>query len=199
MMDRPIEVAPSGVWRAFIAVDIGHDMRQALARLQDELRRTHPDIKWVLPENIHLTLAFLGDVFPGHRDSLTTGLDSVAGTLRSFTCTVEGLGTFGPPNSPRVVWAGIRQGADQLITMQANVAAMVRQTGLIPEDRAFHPHLTLARVKFPRTARYLEERLAKLATTPFGTISVNSIQLMQSTLRPDGPVYTVVHQSSLLG
>lgn len=178
-------------------MDIGDAVRLTLARIQDELRRTHPGIKWVAPENIHLTLAFLGDIFPEQTGPLAGELDGATRNIRPFTCTAEGLGTFGPPQSPRVVWAGINQGADALIELQKVVAETVCKFGLKPEDRLFHPHLTLARVKFARTSRHLRERLASMPAPSPVAFQVSAVQLMRSQLLPAGPTYTVVHQSPL--
>jgi 2'-5' RNA ligase len=192
-MSTPTEAS----WRVFIAVDIGETVRRALAGIQAELRKTHPDIKWVAPDNIHLTLAFLGDIFPQQVGPLAARLDAAAGGLPPFSCEVQGLGTFGPPHSPRVIWAGITQGADAVIGLQKVIAQAVRDFGLKPEDRAFHPHLTLARIKFSRSARHLEERLAKLPSPSLGAFHVNTVQLMRSVLLPAGPAYTVIHPSRL--
>ena len=180
-------------WRTFLAIDIGDNARRLLADLQDRLRRSHPDIKWVAPENIHLTLAFLGDCFPERVRQLGDTLDTAVHRLPVFDCEVAGLGTFGPPRAPRVLWAGFRQGADQLISLQKVVADAIRAFGMTPEDRVFHPHLTLARIKYARQGKGLDERLPPLQALSGATVHINAIQMMRSELRPAGPVYTPIH------
>ena len=134
--------------RLFIAADLPGAVRDALAeeqaRIKAALAGTDSSLKWVKPEHAHLTLVFIGNVedarVPALIDAVGADID-----LPAFTATFEGAGAFPPRGAPRVLWIGVGNGARDLIEMQRVVAARVAALGLPIEDRAFHPHLTLAR------------------------------------------------------
>jgi 2'-5' RNA ligase len=190
-------VPAKGVKRLFIAVDIGDEVRRNLLAEQSILRRDWPAIKWVAVENIHLTLVFLGDVFIEQVPRLVEALDRVAGGTAPFTCGVAGVGTFGSPRAPRVVWAGVTGGRERLAVLQRDVDVAVRALGLRGEERAFTPHLTMARVKWAADAKGLADRLAVAPGKPLGNVAVGAVELIGSELTPKGPVYTVLHTARL--
>lgn len=185
--------------RAFVAVDIGSDVRDALAVEIDDLRRHWPRIKWVLPSNIHLTLAFLGHVYPAHLEAAGWVMDAVAGDFRAHEVEVAGWGCFGSPRAPRVVWTGIPGGADMLVALQARLAEGLRQAAMRPEDQAFVPHLTVGRVRAAADAAGLGRWIAERAGARIGTMPVDALLLMSSELRPQGPVYRVLARAGLSG
>lgn len=185
-----------GFLRLFVAVDIGASVRAALAERIRLLRRTHPRVKWVAAENIHLTLAFLGEVPAERVDGIGSAMDAVAAGFPVFSCGVRGLGWFGSPRSPRVVWAGFEP-EPELLRMQAGVAAALRDLGFVPEDRPFHPHLTLGRVKSPRDAEGLAAVLQPCGDQEIGRMAVDRILTLRSTLLPRGPEYTVLREAPL--
>ncbi len=186
-----------GFIRVFVALDIGDAVRKALVEEVRDLRKTHPRVKWVAPDNIHLTLAFLGDI-PGERvGEIGKSLESVASGFEVFECSVKGLGWFGSPRSPRVVWAGMPENAE-LMLLQAGIAEALRQLGYTPEDRPFHPHLTLGRVKFSKDAAGLAGLLQSRADKEIGPFRVDRILTLRSELQPRGPLYSVLHEAALL-
>ena len=184
--------------RLFIAMDIGDAVRGLLTPEIKHLKKSFPKIKWVSPENIHLTLAFLGDV-PGERvEGISRVLDALGELFTPFSMNVTGLGTFGPPRSPRVIRAGIGAGTREAIALQAMLADELRALDFTPETRPFSPHLTIGRVKSSRDAEGLSGKLAASSGTYYGTIRADHLRLMRSELRPQGPIYTVVHETKLL-
>lgn len=185
-----------GFLRLFVAVDIGAPLRAALAERIRLLRKTHPRVKWVAAENIHLTLAFLGEVPAERVEEIGAALDTVAAGFPVFSCGVRGLGWFGSPRSPRVVWAGFEP-EPELLRMQAGVAAALRDLGFVPEDRPFHPHLTLGRVKSARDAEGLAEILKPFGDREIGRMVADRILTIRSTLLPRGPEYTILRESPL--
>jgi len=126
--------------RLFVAVDLPVDVRERLSSLCCGL----PGARWVDPEQMHLTVRFIGDVdstvFKDVREALTD--------VRSetFSMQLEGIGFFPPRGTPRVVWAGIRKN-EQLVQLRNRVESVLVRTGLEPEGRKFSPHITLARLK----------------------------------------------------
>jgi 2'-5' RNA ligase len=184
------------VMRLFVAVEISDEVRRSLAAAQSRLRRTPARVGWVAPENIHLTLAFLGDVGADRIASLAAALDGVGREFAPFGYTVAGLGCFGSRRAPRVLWAGVSHGAEDLVRLQAQTAVALRALDVRLEDRPFSPHLTIGRVRSSRGAERLGPLLEAGAGEVFGTVDVARLLLMRSELRPQGPVYTVTHEAS---
>ena len=175
--------------RLFVAVDIGDEVRASLALELKALRKTHPDVKWVEPDRLHLTLAFLGEIPDERLSEISAAVDRAAKPSVAFSCAVKGLGWFGAERSPRVVWAGVEEALD-LMVLQTGIAEGLRGIGLAPEDRAFHPHLTLGRVKSSSDGVGLAEVLKKRRDVAFGLMDVKKVSVMRSQLLPQGPEYT---------
>ena len=95
--------------RAFIAVDIGEEIRTALGKVQRTLQRAHADVKWVNPENLHLTLAFLGNVSIDKIRPVEAALDFAFQRQKTFSLKISGIGTFGKAKHPRIIWVGITE------------------------------------------------------------------------------------------
>jgi RNA 2',3'-cyclic 3'-phosphodiesterase len=185
--------------RAFVAVAISDDVRRRLAEEQARLRRTGARVSWVAPENIHLTLAFLGDVFPERIAGIGAALTRIGAATVPFEFAVAGLGYFGSQRSPRVIWAGITEGAEALGVLQQRVDRALRELDFTLEDRPFKPHLTFGRVRAPGGADELAARIDAARDVACGTVAVDRVLLMRSELRPAGPIYTVLHDAPLSG
>lgn len=151
-------------------------------------------MKWVRPENIHLSLKFLGDVEDTREPELHTALQRAAGTgsePRPLTLQINGFGVFPDYHRPHVLWAGVTP-EPGLELLQHGVEQAFAPLGFPTEARAFRPHVTLARaarVAKPRDFAGLEELLQGIDFD--ATITVTEVDLMQSTLQPGGPVYQV--------
>jgi len=167
--------------RLFIAIEIDDDVRQRLAEAQRLLAAVPCKVKWVEPRNLHLTLKFLGEVPDHHARAIADAMTRAAREAKPFEMKVAGVGTFPPKGVPRVVWAG----------------AEAMQVGHEREKRAFHPHLTLGRVKGREGSRELRALMESLEARDFGTCRVGEVVLMQSTLSPAGPTYTPLHHAPL--
>jgi 2'-5' RNA ligase len=185
--------------RSFVALEIPEDVRGALGDAVQALRRTGAHVGYVAPQNIHLTLVFLGDVLEEDVPALAAGLNAVAGRHPPFSFSVSGLGYFGDPRSPRVVWAGIPDAPPVLAALQAAVAALARERGIPVEDRPFRPHLTLGRVRSRRGAGELTAALASLRNTAFGVVPVRRVLLMRSELDRPAARYSALHEAQLKG
>ena len=190
---------PDDVIRSFIAVEISDGVRDGLKALQQDLKEAGARVGWVAPENIHLTLVFLGDIFRSQVQPLANALDEVAAQLRAFRCEVAGTGFFGSPRSPRVIWVGVNEQGNAVAELQLRAVAAVRGLGLKTEDRPFHPHLTLGRVRTRDRVDELTSRLASAKSTTFGSVEVRRLLLMQSHLEHQGVRYSVLHESALKG
>ena len=139
--------AADEVWRLFVALEITEELRAQLRHLQDQLRRTGVRVGWTAPENLHLTLLFVGDFFAGRVPPLAAALDEAARGVPPFAFDVATLGFFGSPRSPRVLWAGVPAPPPELRALQARAAAAAVSCGVLLEKRPFSAHLTLGRVR----------------------------------------------------
>jgi 2'-5' RNA ligase len=189
----------SEVGRLFLALEIDDAVRSRIAAVQQALRSLPCRVAWVPPENIHLTVAFLGDVFLTEVPALAAALDGAARAVGSFTLNIQGLGTFGPPRVPRVVWAGVAAPPRELFALHQAAADVLERAGMRVEDRPFAPHLTLGRVKSARGAGALTSHLASIKNTAFGNVRMVRLLLMCSHLELPRAKYSVLHASSLKG
>ena len=170
-------------------------MRAALAGAQQKLARCPAKVKWVAPENIHLTLKFLGDVDEPTAAGVGAAMAAASGG-GPFTFAVEGLGAFPPRGRPRVVWAGVTDGAAAASQLQAKLETGLRPLGF-KKERSFVPHLTIGRVKSPKGAPDLAVMIEQLAGTTFGSCTASEIVLFESTLTPQGAIYSAAARQLL--
>jgi 2'-5' RNA ligase len=179
----------SGTIRSFLSFDI-EDQRilRRLGEAQAMLANSGADLKLVKPENIHMTVRFLGDIQPPMVDVIHEEMKQVSFT--PFTLELEGLGAFPKPNYPRVVWAGIRKGANELKDVFEQLEPRLRGLGFKPDTKGFSPHLTIARVRTGRNKAGLAERVRELEDFEFGTVKAECLRLKKSDLTPRGPIYT---------
>ncbi len=187
------------VWRLFLAIGIGEDVRGQLAEIQRTLRRTGARVSWVPPENLHLTLVFLGDGFAARVPELVAAVDSAASMVAPFRLDVAGVGWFGSARSPRVVWAGVPDAPPALADLYGRCAAAAAAWGARIEDRPYKAHLTLGRVRSARGAAALTAAMAERINTRAGTVDVSRVLLMRSALLAQGARYTLLHESFLKG
>ncbi len=184
--------ATGDVLRLFVAVELGEEALRALASLQDALRRRGLDgLRWVRPEGVHLTLKFLGETPAERVPAIQEALGEAVSGTPPHVLRLNGLGTFGSRRSPRVLWVGLEGDLEDLRRLQGRVEAALARLGFPREDRAFSPHLTLARVR-PENAAALSEPIARAieaAPAPEASIAVRDVVLMRSTLGPGGAVY----------
>jgi len=182
--------------RAFIAVELDEAIRQRLGEAQDRLRSAPCSVKWVKPELMHLTLRFLGEVDEALVGILEQVMASAAQGVAPVEVTLAGLGAFPERGAPRVVWAGMQDNGS-LCLLNRRLEEGVRRLGFAPEDRPFHPHLTLGRVNGRQGADELRRRLDAQAAAEFGSCTIAELILMQSVLSPAGPTYTPLRRHRL--
>lgn len=183
--------------RLFLALPLPATAQAELRSLVHALRSTAPGVKWVKPEQLHVTLRFLGDVENVQCNELIDAMDQETETA-PFLFNLAGLGAFPNRKEPRVLWTGVNEGREQMMALAARVEKVVRACGMPPEDRPFAPHLTLGRVKEPAdfTALWQVADQMNFAGTPVHAVDV---RLIWSTLNPTGPVYRDVESFPLRG
>lgn len=179
--------------RSFLAFDIESDtVLNRLANVQRHLVQTGADMKPVEPQNIHITVRFLGNIPPAIVERVFDEITQVKFT--PFTVQIKGLGAFPNPHYPKVVWAGITKGADQLKSVFSQIEPTLRRLGFTPDHRGFSPHLTIARVRSGRNKQQLASFLTKNLNYEFGAVNAKCLRLKKSTLTPKGPIYSTLKE-----
>ncbi len=185
--------------RTFIAIEIPDSLRQELSQLQQDLRESGADVKWVGPQNLHLTLKFLGDTPEEKIKDIKEVLCKIAGETGGCELNLAGLGVFPKLDFPRVVWVGIEKGKEKLIRLAGIIEERLSKLGFPEEKRTFSAHLTLGRVRSPknkdRLKKIIEERTNFKAKS---LMNVNKLILFRSQLTPQGPIYTKLTEFNLL-
>jgi RNA 2',3'-cyclic 3'-phosphodiesterase len=178
--------------RAFLAIELPEALRAGLARVQEELKRSRADVRWVTPGNIHLTLKFFGNVPDDEIDALAQAARGAAAETTPLQLQVTAVGAFPSPNAPRVVWLGLGGDLVPLTQLFYRLEKAFAALGYPPEGRAFNPHLTLGRVKSPANRDKLARMLEKLPPVDWPPFTVKELTLFQSDLSPQGSKYTAL-------
>jgi RNA 2',3'-cyclic 3'-phosphodiesterase len=176
--------------RCFLAIELPEALRDGLARVQEELKRSRADVRWVAPGNIHLTLKFFGNIPDDEIGPLAQAAREAAAATAPLQFKVTFAGAFPSPNAPRVVWLGLGGDLVPLTQLFYRLEKAYATLGYPPEGRAFNPHLTLGRVKSPANRDKLARMLAKLPPVDWPPFEVKELILFQSVLSPQGSKYT---------
>jgi 2'-5' RNA ligase len=190
-----------GTRRLFVALEPPEPVRRRLGALQAELRRAAsraPDeIRWVPPENVHLSLQFLGAVPEERVAGVETALRAAAKTSRSLALELKGAGGFPSARRPRVLWAGVGGDVAALGAFVEELGRRLAPLGFPPEERAFSPHLTLGRARDTRGAPGLAGALAHAAGADGAPWRAVEVVLFESHLSPKGPRYEAIARAHL--
>ena len=182
--------------RCFVAVECGgHELTAKFTEVKRMLEATRADIKFVEPENIHLTLKFLGEIEPSLVEQTSQIVKETS--FQPFSAKLEGVGVFPNLRRPRVVWAGITDGVSQLAEIWKNVDTKLSRLGFERERRGFSPHITIGRVRSGKNRDRLAEEISSLRDYVFGDLQVKRIVLKKSVLTPKGPIYTTLAESEV--
>jgi RNA 2',3'-cyclic 3'-phosphodiesterase len=189
--------------RAFVAVPVPEAVLHAIRRAQQEFaqRLRVPEVRWLQPEQIHLTLAFLGRVAVARLEELKAVLAQACRSVGPFSLQAEGCGCFPDPQRPRVIWVGLAGDREILCHLREAVAAATAPFAEHVETRSFQPHLTIARLKpaAPATLRSIGRIIQDAPATVLGEWHVRAVDLMQSELTPGGAVYRRLLSAPLAG
>jgi 2'-5' RNA ligase len=172
----------SGI-RCFVAVELPISMQDEIHRIEEEIATD--GLRLVRPENVHVTLKFLGDVSEGNVQRVAEALAHV--NMTPFPARVKGMGAF-PGRTIRVVWLGLEGEFEELYL---KVESALEPLGFEREARGFSPHVTIGRVPRPgpRTNRHISEKMADLSGIDLGGFTVDRFHLKKSTLTRGGPIY----------
>jgi RNA 2',3'-cyclic 3'-phosphodiesterase len=187
--------------RLFVALQIPDSIRNDYVALIDDLRRLDGKAspkkpKWVRPENLHVTLKFIGHTDPGKLDAICTVLSNVH-SPQEVRLHFRNIGFFPNAKRPRVVWGGM-ESSQNLASLAHDVDQQIATLGFPAEERVFTPHLTLARLDPPRISPELQIAIEKHATRAFGELQTSEFHLIESKLKPTGAEYTTLQSFSFV-
>lgn len=185
-------------FRTFVAVEVNAEVRARAERLIGKLKAGQAKVNWTRPENLHLTLQFLGDTPDTKIPEVCRAVADAAGAAVPFSMTLKAAGAFPRPERPRTVWVGVEEGSDQLRALQADIEGRLLDLGFPRERRRYTPHLTIGRVREGGAAQaMLAELLQQHAKFAGGSTRVDQVLVMASFLDSDGPTYQVLGRANL--
>jgi len=189
--------------RCFIAICLPHEIENRLRSLIEQLKPLSHAVKWVKPENLHLTLKFLGEADEDKAPEITGALRDVTAGHKTFTLTAHGTGVFPNANWPKVVWVGLDSG-NGLLALHSDIESAMEPLGFNPEKRAFTAHLTIGRIKAirnrsdkPLQLEHLMHEVQARLKEDFGSFETREIVLFKSDLKSSGAVHTVLSKAPL--
>jgi 2'-5' RNA ligase len=184
--------------RTFIAIDVSEPVRDRLVKLQEKLAQADTDVKWVEAENLHLTLLFLGEVEDKQLHEVCRAVAGACAGVAPFTMSLEKVGCFPNARRPRILWAGVGTGVQEVVALHDAIEPALLDLGCYRrEERDYTPHLTLGRVKGDKVTSELSEAIAKNQAWQAGDTVVREVLVMSSSLGRDGPEYAVMSRAKL--
>jgi 2'-5' RNA ligase len=178
--------------RAFIAIELPPPVIALLGKIQQDLKSLRVGARWVRPENIHLTLKFLGDINPAEVEKICTAMTAAAEGVAPLTLAVGGIGVFPDLKRPRVIWVGLAGEIQPLLAFQHNLENRLSDVGFPKEKRSFKGHLTLGRFKEPANRDTIRRAMAEYSDMENERFEAGRMVLFKSDLNPSGAVYSHV-------
>lgn len=186
--------------RAFIAIELPQGIKDALGNIQELLKQVQADVSWVKPENIHLTLKFLGEIDENKSEKIIDILESVCRINNPFRIRLCSLGAFPKIDYPRVIWVSIDKGDDEVKKIANTLEEEIAKIGIPKEDRPFSSHITIGRARSGINRKALAQALkANAAEVSEKNLEFPAakITLFKSTLSSKGPTYEIIKEAIL--
>ena len=186
--------------RAFLAIDPPEVVLDNIQALQNRLKKSiQGAIRWVRPEGIHLTLKFFGDISAYDVENISEAIANKTTNVPPITLEIRGMGAFPDLNRPRVIWLGINGQLAPLLSLQRDLEEVFSKLGFPKENRPFRAHLTMGRVKVPKGIIGLAPSVEAEGNLMAGNFTVGEITLFQSSLSPQGAIYSKLAAFPLQG
>ena len=184
--------------RSFIAVNLNPEIKEYLTSLQVNLNVPETKIKWVEKNNLHLTMKFLGDISSEQTELLKLILKEITSRYSPFIIKLSSdIGIFPTYQMPRIIWTGIKEGANQLHELYSSIETMLYKEGFPRENKDFSSHITIGRVKYIKDKDNFIQIIKRIEISNLSQ-EVKSIDLMESKLTPNGPIYNIIAKFPLL-
>lgn len=186
--------------RTFIAVEADPAIRGAAQSLIHRLQASGGEVKWVAPENLHLTLKFLGDVAANDVAQVCAAVREAVAAIEPFELEMRGAGAFPNVRRPQTIWLGAEEGSDRMVKLAGRIDKFLEKLGYPRESRPYRAHLTLGRLRREAKAPpELGQTLQQFAEFEAGRMPVEEAVVFSSTLKPGGPVYEAMDRAALGG
>lgn len=190
-----VTIPASDAVRVFIAIELPSDVKEELSRLENRLktRCSGSPLKWVAVDSIHLTLKFLGEIPASRLDAVRDATAASSAGVGDLSLELGGIGAFPGSSRPRVIWVGLEGDVPKLVSLAERLDRGLQTIGFERESRPFSPHLTLARVRpdaSPQAQTEIGSALTRARPPERLRFTATEVSLMQSQLRPEGPLYT---------
>lgn len=176
--------------RVFVAVNVTAQIRSQAQEVIAALSHADAKVGWAKPDGMHLTLKFLGEIPRDDLDLIKQTICDVLSNTRDFAICVEGLGRFPEQGPPRVIWLGIKEGAEELAVMAKNIDSALVKLGFPGENRPWQPHITLGRVHSTFRTQDLIKIMQSTPITGMEPYNAGTVWLMRSQLGRGNPIYT---------
>jgi 2'-5' RNA ligase len=178
--------------RSFLAIEVSGSVLSAAQKVIRAFSAGDvPAVRWVHPEQMHITLKFFGNIAPELTNDICHHVQGVVDETEPFEFEVAGVGAFPSNDRPRTIWAGVTSGSDPIIQLVHRIEGALEPLGFPRERRQFHPHLTLGRVKGRGPLHSLSSRIAEFDEKyELGVTTVDELLLLSSELQPTGPIYS---------
>ena len=176
--------------RTFIALPVAGSPVDAVGAMIRDMEEAGVSAKWVEPQNMHLTLKFLGDLPRTRIQPLADAVSRAVQGEPRFEIALRGAGAFPSPARLRVLWVGIREGADRLVRLSRSIDESTLSSGFGPADKAFRPHLTIGSARGESAGVRAADIISRYSDAFWGTVAVDCVHVVASVLKPSGPVYT---------
>jgi 2'-5' RNA ligase len=173
--------------RLFVAIDLKPEIKEKIAKIIEKLKITNADVKWVEPENLHITLKFLGEVDDNRIAEIREIIKHCLYGKNIFDIEFDGIGFFGSERYLRVIWIGLGKGKEKIIELMDILNKNLNQ--IRHEKLKSEAHLTIGRIRSGKNKQALLDAIKELSTFTIGKQSVTEIKLKQSQLSRQGPVY----------
>lgn len=188
----------SETWRVFCAIELPSQVIEKISEHITRLRAAAPEspASWIRPENVHLTLKFIGEIAQNRVGDLSQAAATAVAGFSPFEILIKDTGSFPKHGTPRVFWIGVDDYSGKLTQLQAKLEDECLQLGFAKEARAFNPHLTIARGRKPQGARALAAAHKEMGFAS-AEVSVRELTVIRSELSSAGSNYTVVSRHAL--
>ena len=180
--------------RTFIAIELDSAIQETIRHIEELLKKTGIDAKWVKPNDIHLTLKFLGDTPIDKIEPIVQIIQTTAQTSQIFSIELTQLGAYPQIEKPRVIWIGVNRGRDETKKIVLLLKEELEKIGFVKEKRDFDPHVTIGRLRSAQNHFALFKAIKEFQINPTITQEVTHITFLKSTLTPQGPIYETLQK-----
>jgi len=178
-------------FRAFIAIDV--EQSSQITDIVNDLNNSGANIKLVKPENMHITIKFLGDTDEKFVGRIREIMEKSVENIESFEIKLKSIGVFPNQDYIKIIWIGIEQ-YEKIVEIAKKINKGLSKIGFKKEKREFSPHLTIGRVKNSKNKDKILHIINRYENTEFNTYKIKSIKLIKSELRSKGPIYTTIEE-----